>query len=125
MQPGQTSSGQQGPASPAEGEVTHYPGNQPQAGGREAGRRQTPWPGAGRPQHGPVTDPDTQVAEAGFPSPRRGHLPQEKSEDRQPVTMNIDVVGRMQPLTRGEGQASLLVEASGRVAAQAGGPYFG
>ncbi|KAL8606496.1 hypothetical protein ACOMHN_037727 [Nucella lapillus] len=38
--------------------------------------------------------------------------------------MNIDVVGRMRPQTQGEGKA-LLVEASGRVAAQAGGPYFG
>ncbi|KAK7100698.1 coiled-coil domain-containing protein 78-like isoform X2 [Littorina saxatilis] len=39
--------------------------------------------------------------------------------------MNIDVVGRMRPMTRVEGATNLLVEANGRVAAHAGGPYFG
>ena len=91
----------------------------------------TPWPGKARggsdkeDQRRHVSEKDwehpTHEGNLGGGGQGRG----ERREPLLPVSMNIDVVGRIRPQSRGEGLSSLHVEASGRVAAQAGGPYFG
>ena len=114
------------------GQGNHQGVNEPGFNGRgQEKARSTPWPRKARggnqkeEQGGHVSQQDWEhPAHEG----NRGGLGQgrgERSEPHPPVTMNIDVVGRMRPQSRGEGLSSLLVEASGRVAAQAGGPYFG
>ena len=71
-------------------------------------------------------DRDHPAREGDLGGGARGRRERRRREQHPLVSnMNIDVVGRMRPQSRGEGASSLQVEASGRVAAQTGGPYFG